>query len=252
MSGLDHDQPMKDLAFGALVRMARVKRRWRQVDLADRAGVSRGTIGRVERGRSEEVNLATLRGVCAALGFSVELLPRGLGAELDRMVTARHSGLHEAVARWLGRAFPGWIAAPEVSFNIWGERGVIDLLLWHPGRRAVLIIEFKTELADLGALIASMDVRRRLAHEIAAKRGWSPLMVATWVIVGRSRTNERRVAAFRTMLRSAFPADGRRMVAWLRDPSGSIDGLSLWQRAEAQASNAPVQRVRHEQRARIS
>ena len=216
------------------------------------ARVSRGTIGRIERGRLEEVRLATLRRICAALEFSVELLPRGLGAELDRMVTARHSQLHEAFGRWLGEAFPDWIVAPEVSFNVWGERGVIDLLLWHPARRILVIVEFKTELADVGALIGTMDIRRRLAREIVASRGWEPLIVATWVVVARSRTNERHLSTYRTMLRSAFPADGRRMRAWMRDPAGAVDGLSLWEGPSGApgtvAPIAPVRRVRRPRR----
>lgn len=159
------------------------------------------------------------------------------------MVTVRHSRLHEAFGRWVSGAFPDWVAAPEISFNVWGERGVVDLLLWHPVRRVLVIVEFKTELADIGALIATMDIRRRLAQEIAASRGWDPLVVATWVVVARSRTNERHVAAFRSMLRSAFAADGRRMLAWMGNPAGPIEALSLWQGPEP-GSSAPVRRVR--------
>jgi hypothetical protein len=130
-----------------------------------------------------------------------------------------------------------------VSFNIWGERGVIDLLLWHPGRRALLIIELKTEIVDPGELLATMDRRRRLAGEIAAKRGWLPLTVSAWIIVARSRTNERRLADYGTMLRSSYPVDGRRMHAWLRDPVEAVAGLSTWwDRTGAPA--APTRRVR--------
>jgi hypothetical protein len=120
---------------------------------------------------------------------------------------------------------------------------VIDLLLWHPGRRALLIIEFKTELVDTGELLGTMDRRRRLAPEIVAERGWEPLTVSTWVIVARSRTNERRLSSFRTVLRSAFPLEGRRMLRWLREPAGVVAGLSLWALTEGE-SVAPVQRVR--------
>jgi hypothetical protein len=159
------------------------------------------------------------------------------------MVNARHSALHEAVARALAAEHPIWLVASEVSFNIWGERGVIDLLLWHPGRRALLIIELKTEIVDPGELLATMDRRRRLAWEIAAKRGWRPLTVSAWIIVARSRTNERRLADFGAMLRSNYPADGRRMHAWLRDPVAAVAGLSTWwDRTDAPV--APTRRVR--------
>jgi transcriptional regulator with XRE-family HTH domain len=234
---------MEDLRFGAVVRAARMTRRWRQRDVAARAGVSQATVWRVERGRIDEMTVSTVRRVCKALEIRIELQPRGRGADLDRMVNARHSALHESVARALARAFPRWEMAHEVSFSIWGERGVIDLLLWHPGRRALLIIEFKTELVDTGELLGTMDRRRRLAPEIVAERGWEPLTVSTWVIVARSRTNERRLSSFRTVLRSAFPLEGRRMLRWLREPAGVVAGLSLWALTEGE-SVAPVQRVR--------
>ena len=85
--------------------------------------------------------------------------------------------------------------APEVSFSIYGERGVIDILAWHPGRRALLIIELKTDIVDVNDLAGSADRRRRLAPKIVAERGWDPVTVSVWVIVAPGRTNRRRVAA---------------------------------------------------------
>lgn len=234
---------MEDLRFGATIRAARTKRGWRQVDLAARAGVSQATVWRVERGHVPEMTLAALRCVAAALEIRLELLPRGRGAELDRLLSTRHSALHESVAWALAHDFPEWTMASEVSFSIWGERGVIDLLLWHPGRRALLIIEFKTELVDVGDLLGTTDRRRRLAREIVEPRGWFPKTVSTWVIFSASRTNSRRIAQHRTVLRTAFPADGRQMRRWLRDPVGSVAAMSLWTET-ARGPLAPVRRVR--------
>ncbi len=234
---------MDDLLFGRTIRAVRVKRRWRQQDLARRAGVSRATIWRVERGRLDELTIATLRRICEPLEIRVELRPRGRGTDLERLVDARHSALHESVARALATAFADWELAHEVSFNIYGERGVIDLLMWHPGRRVLLIIELKTELVDTGDLLATMDRRRRLAGDIVADRGWEPLAVSSWVIVARSRTNERRIAEHGTVLRSAFPDDERRVMAWLADPEGVVRGLSMW-RSPRSGSMAPTYRVR--------
>jgi len=234
---------VEDLRFGTTIRVARVRRRWRQEDLAVKAGVSRATIWRAEGGHVEELTLGVIRRVCEALEIRVELLPRSRGADLDRMVHARHSALHESVARAVALEFPDWEMAHEVSFSIWGERGVIDLLLWHPGRRALLIIELKTEIVDTGDLLSTMDRRRRLAREIVKERGWDPVTISTWVIVAPSRTNERRVAEHRSVLRSAFPADGRQIRGWLRDPVGSIAALSPWWEPSAVPS-APTFRVR--------
>ena len=174
---------MVDLRFGTIIRAARVKRCWRQRDLSVRAGVSRAAIWRAEHGRVDEMTLASIRRICDPLEIRVELQARGRGADLDRMINARHSGLHESVARALSRDFPEWEMAHEVSFSIWGERGVIDLLLWHPGRRALLIIELKTEIVDTGELLGTMDRRRRLARKIAEERGWDPLTVSAWIVV---------------------------------------------------------------------
>ena len=234
---------MDDVRLGRLVRMMRIRRGWRQEDLALHASVSRTAVSRVECGRVAAMPVATIRRICAALEISIELLPRGRGADLDRLVSARHTALHEAVAKFLAAGYADWEAAHEVSFNIWGERGVIDLLLWHAGSQALLIIEFKTELADLGELIATMDRRRRLGAEIVRARGWIPRTVSTWVIVARSRTTERRLRAHGTLLRGAFPDDDRRVRTWLADPRGAVSALSLW-RAPTGMEFAPTERVR--------
>ena len=147
---------------------------------------------------------------------------------MDRLLNHRHAAFHEIVARWFGKELPSWVLAPEVSFSIYGERGVIDILAWHPGRRALLIIELKTDIVDINDLAGSADRRRRLAPKIVAERGWDPVTVSVWVIVAPGRTNLRRVAAHQAMLRAAFPADGRVIGSWLRDPVKSVSALSFW------------------------
>lgn len=52
----------------------------------------------------------------------------------------RHSAMHEAFARMIG-SVAGWELVPEVSFSIYGERGVIDVLLWHPVARVLVVVE---------------------------------------------------------------------------------------------------------------
>ena len=115
---------------------------------------------------------------------------------------------------------PGWTIVPEVSFSIYGERGVIDILAWHAATRCLLVIELKTLIVDVQALVGDVDRKRRLARRIARERGWDAASVSSWVIVVRDATNERRVAAHRTMLRAALPTDGRAMRGWLLSPEG--------------------------------
>jgi hypothetical protein len=87
------------------------------------------------------------------------------------LLNARHSGLHELVARHLA-GLPEWVAQPEVSFAFYADRGVIDILAWHPGRRALLVIELKTDIADVNELVGTVDKKGRQAIEIAIERGW--------------------------------------------------------------------------------
>jgi transcriptional regulator with XRE-family HTH domain len=131
-----------DQRFGAGIRTARVKRSWRQEDLASAARVSRGTVSRIERGLIGEMTFETVRRVAAALQVRLEVLPRSAGADFDRVLNARHARLGEAVVRWLA-SVDGWVVRPEVSFSVYGERGVIDLLAWHAASRTLLVVEFE-------------------------------------------------------------------------------------------------------------
>ena len=218
---------MDDQRVGAAFRAIRVRRGWRQSDVGDRAGVSRAFISLVERGHLGAVSLATLRRVGAVLDIRLDIVPRWRGGELDRLLNAGHSALHESVISFLATV-PGWEVMPEVSFSIYGERGVIDILAWHAPSRSLLVIELKTAIVDVNDLIGGVDRKRRLARRIAAERGWYAATVSCWVIVSRGTTSQRRVAAHRSMLRSAFPVDGRDARQWLRRPLGSVRALSMW------------------------
>jgi transcriptional regulator with XRE-family HTH domain len=218
---------MDDLRVGAAFRAVRRRRGWRQSDVAARAGVSRSFVSLVERGHLDLVSLSTLRRLGRTLDIRLDIYARWRGGELDRLLNARHSALHESVASYL-LTLPGWTLAPEVSYSIYGERGVIDVLAYHAPTRSLLVIELKTQLVDINELVGSMDRRRRLAPRIAADRGWPVRTVSCWVIVSRGRTNRRRIEAHRSMLRAAFPVRGQAMRAWLRRPGEAVAGLSMW------------------------
>ncbi|MDP9272596.1 MAG: hypothetical protein M3O93_03550, partial [Chloroflexota bacterium] len=120
-----------------------------------------------------------------------------------------------------------WVMAPEVTFSVFGERGVIDILAFHPGRRVVLVIELKTQLVDLHELLAQVDRYRRLARQIARGRGWNADTEGVWVVMHEAMTNRRRVAAYKSVLRVALPDDGRAARRWLLDPVGRLAALSF-------------------------
>jgi DNA-binding Xre family transcriptional regulator len=215
-----------DVRLGIAVRALRGRRGWRQEDLAATADVPRGDVSLIETGRARLVRLGRLQAVFQALGGWLDVVPRTPGADLARTLNAGHAAMHEAIARFIG-GVRGWELAHEVSFSIYGERGVIDVLAWHPARRTLIVIELKTAIVDANEIVGSMDRRRRLAARIALDRGWKPATVSAWVVIADTRTNRRRLADHVGLLRSAFPGDGRLMRGWLRAPAGSIAALSF-------------------------
>jgi transcriptional regulator with XRE-family HTH domain len=219
-----HPASVDDIRFGTVVRVARLRRAWRQQDLADRAGVSRSTVSRIERGLVQELSIGQLRAVCQVLEIRVELLPKSRLAELERIVAARHAALGEHVVTWIG-GMHGWIVRPEVSFAFYGDRGVVDVVAWHAAASAILVIELKTEIIDVAELLGTLDRKRRVASQIAEMFGWHPRSIGTCLLVGESMPNRRRVAEHSGTFRSALPADGRALRAWLRAPGGELRAM---------------------------
>ena len=218
---------MDDIRIGDTLRVVRIRKRLRQLDVARRSAVGRETVSRLERGGIGRVPFDAFRRVANALGIRVDVRLSWQGGDLARVVNAAHAELHESVVRHLA-SLPGWTWRPEVSFSIYGERGVIDILAWHSETRTLLIIELKTMLVDPQELVATMGRRSRLGVAIAKEQGWAPLAVSSWVVVVDSSTNRRQMAQHVGLLRTAFPVDGRAMRPWLRSPQGRISCLSFW------------------------
>lgn len=225
-SAVAETEVVDDQRIGAALRAIRLRRALRQSDVAERARVSRQLLSSIERGDLDHVSLLKLRALAQVLGARIDTLVRWRGADLDRLVSGRHAAMQEAAAR-LFATLGGWNFAQEVSYSIWGERGVIDVLAWHAAHRAVLVVELKTMLVDINDLVAQMDRRRRLARSIARERGWDPATISAWVVVEDTRANRRKLAVHSAMLRHAFPSDGRAVRPWLRAPAATIAALSF-------------------------
>jgi transcriptional regulator with XRE-family HTH domain len=236
-----------DQRVGAAFRSVRIKRGWTQAELAKRAGVSPGIVSLMERAHIEAVSTRAFRGVASALEIRTQISLRLPHGELDRLINAGHAAMHEALAKYL-TSVPGWLQAPEVSFAIYGERGVIDILASHPPTGSLLVIELKTEMVSLEDLLTTSDIRLRHAAKIARERGWVARTVSCWIVFAESDTNRRRLREHRTTLRSAFPSDGNALKAWLRRPSGQIRALSFWANfsdTTAKQTATARRRVRH-------
>jgi transcriptional regulator with XRE-family HTH domain len=229
--------------LGTGLRALRIRLGWTQRELADRAGVSESDVSRIERGLADQLPMTKVRAVALALDGWADYSLRWRGGELDRVVGARHAALHQAFNRWVTEV-GGWELAPEVSFSIYGERGIIDALGWHAHTRTLLVIELKTELVDISETLGTFDRKLRLGRQVGADRGWRPDVVAGWLLVVDGRTNRRRLAA--------LPGDGRRIEGWLRRPSGTIRALSFLPKRHLAGPSIrldPQKRVRRRTRA---
>jgi len=229
---------VNDLRLGLALKAARLKRRLRQCDLAAQAGVSAALISRMEHGDLDRASLRVLRRVAVRLGVTLDVVPRSVGGDLERLVNARHAALGELVAAWAARQ-PGWIVAVEVSFAIYGERGVIDLLAWHEATGSLVVVELKTAIVDVNELMGTLDRKRRLAAQIVAGRGWAAKSVSAWLIVADTSTNRRRAGSHRVLLTSTLPHDGRSLAPFFLHPEGGpVSGIAFW-------SNVPTMKVGH-------
>jgi len=203
-----------DQRLGAVVRAVRLRRRLRQRDVADAAGVSHGTVSLIERGHCERLSIATIRRIAA----TIDVLNR------------RHSMRAESVATCLA-GIGGWTVEPEVSFAIYGERGVVDQIGWHAGAAHLLLLELKTQLVDVNEVLGTLDRKRRLARQIASTRGWTPDRISVWLVVTDTCTNRRHAREHATLLRSRYPLDGRQLRRILRNPADSGCGVAFWAEA---------------------
>ena len=238
---------MDDARVGRLVRAFRQRRGWRQADLALKAGVGPSVVSDIELGRLNGRTIATIRSVLAVFGLSVEISVRGMGAEGDRVLDARHSRLLGASLAWLERI--GWKTAPEVTYSERGERGSVDILAWHEPTRTLLVVEIKTELVSVEETLRKHGEKMRLGAAIARPLGWSPSVIARLLVLHEDRTQRRRVLANERVMSNAYPARAHAVKSWCRAPIGAISGLLFL--SDSAPSRRMVERPR-QQRVRPS
>ncbi len=116
-----------------------------------------------------------------------------------------------------------WQVATEVSFNLRGERGSIDILAFHPATGSLLVIEVKSVVPDMQAMLAGVDRKGRLARDIARERGWQVTSVTRLLVLPDDRTARRRVERHAATFRTALPARTADVRRWIQRPS-RIDG----------------------------
>jgi transcriptional regulator with XRE-family HTH domain len=175
--------------LGADVRLLRHRKGWTQSRLAAEAGVKRWIVAEIEAGRGDRQPARRIGAVVTAVGgyLSMRVLFHGEG--LDRLRDRAHARLVEQLVALLIAL--GWTVEVEVSFNRYGDRGVIDVLAFHPRFGALLVIEVKTVVPDVGGMLATL----------------------------------RRVVDHDSTLRTSFPERNVAVRRWLRAPRTAMRGL---------------------------
>jgi transcriptional regulator with XRE-family HTH domain len=214
---------MDSVRLGLAIRALRRRTRWTQQRLADRAGVSQSTVSRVERGELRHQTLHTLATIAEALGARASVKLYWHGEDLDRLLDAAHAGLVEQVVALL--VAHGWEVLPEATFNDFGERGSIDVLAFHPGEGALLVIEVKSVVPDMQALLAGINRKVRIAPKLARAQGWRVRSVSRLLVLGEDRTSRRRLERHAATVRAVLPLGSVSVRRWIAGPRGPIGGV---------------------------
>lgn len=185
--------------------------------------MSRSVVWRVERGRADRVTVRTLNRLAAELDARIDARLLWHGEGLDRLLDAGHAALVDAVIEILER--DGWACRAEVTFNVRGERGSIDVLAYHAATRSVLVIEVKSVIPDVQGTLATLDRKTRIARDVAKHQGWDVGSVGRLLVVPSDRTTYRRIAAHAAIFGVALPARTWAVRAWLRRPVGALSGI---------------------------
>lgn len=198
--------------IGVGLRDARGRAGLRQVDAAERAGISQSFYSRLERGLVTSVSLETLAASAEAVGHRLagflELAP---GATPPRDV--EHLRRQQLVVDTAGPG--GWRATPEAALpedGPWPRS--VDVLLRRAARREIAVVEIADLLADVG------DTMRNLEGKVLAIAKREPgSTVAGLLLVRRTTRNRQIVSELRSLLAARYPASSRAWLKVLRDPT---------------------------------
>jgi transcriptional regulator with XRE-family HTH domain len=191
--------------LGDRLRRARQEGRWRQTDIAERAGVSQATISRMELGGGGSITLDTWSAVASATGLRLTAdLRSNTDAAREAAPAARRC--HSLIVDEAQGG--GWTAVTEIASDL------IETVLFRPLRGEVVIVRVWDAIASVDAaareLLQAIDLERE-------RRGAS-VDVGGLVVVLYATGNRRRVAEGRAILREVVPASGARWVGALRHP----------------------------------
>jgi transcriptional regulator with XRE-family HTH domain len=197
---------------GSEFKIARLNAALPQREVSSAAGLSRPQYGRIERGLSPEVSVATIARIAAVLGLdaSLKFYPAA-----DPIRDGAHVALLE---RLRARCHPSLMWRTEVPFPRSGDLRAWDAIIrgfaipvGHDHVRGA--VEAETRPVDIQALDRKLALKER-----DGGADWMILLLAD------TRHNRALLAGSGSTLRARFPFDGRRALELLGagvDPGAS-------------------------------
>ncbi len=190
--------------MASTTRETRLAIGWGQAEFARRAGTSQSTVSRLERGLLDRVDLATIGRVIDAMGSRLDLrVEAPFLADRRRQQDPAHAKCVAYVVRRLMAA--GWVAKREVEIGHARSHGWIDVLAYRATDRALLVVEMKTEIEDLGRIERARTWYEREAETAARRLGWAVRSVGGAIVVLDTEATEMRLRLNRDALVQTFP-----------------------------------------------
>ena len=195
--------------LGAELRSARATRRLTQSALGARAGLSRMSISRAERGLGGGLTLDAWQRIAIALGITLRVnLQRDPLAET---ADAGHLAMQELVLR-LGRGggYKGLVELATKPAEPWRS---IDVALLDDARRRLTVVECWNTIGDIGGAARTSTRKLAEAEDLATAR-WGEQSHATglvWVVRATAR-NRALVARYPDVFAARFPGSSARWV----------------------------------------
>jgi transcriptional regulator with XRE-family HTH domain len=196
--------------LGTMLREARRSMGLRQVDVAERAGVTQSWVSRMERGHGWTASLETWAAVAEAASVRlVTFLEAIPGA--DRPRDYEHLKRQQLIIDLARRG--GWTAIPEATLE--RDRGrlfprSVDVRLRRTATGERAVVEIWDLFDDVGAAIRSFE--RKIADAESAGPEQVGAVGGLFVVRG-TRRNRQLVSEFHSLFAARFPGSS---AAWLR------------------------------------
>ncbi len=214
--------------LATMLKDGRVRFKYRQVDAADRAGMSRGRWADLEAGRGGDAPIATWSRAAFAVGGSLDAWIKQTSATTPPK-DAVHLRHQELVIRMSQGG--GWTALPEEFLDREARTSrAADVLLTrrspnNKAQREYALWNVTDWIEDAGAVVR--DFTRRLdatdRYATARMQGDEPVPISAgcW-LVRATRRNRELVGEHRHFFRGRFPGSGRAWLAALTTPDAPL------------------------------